>query len=396
MSLEIEKNGNLVDLNIYYQRQQSQQSYEGDCNDSTDTKWWSFTPYDLEETKYYIKKLLVLPGLITVIVIVMFFMGFYENPIIGIMSIILTYIGSLLLTIYTREQRRKSRFEIPENDVLTPTPPPLNKLEETKFRIGFVGDIMMMRKYKLTFHEKVKKFFNKVDIIVGNFEGIVTKQDPPLSKQAHPENPEKILKQLQDLLGSNTKWLLCLSNNHSIDFGSKEFHKSLHKIRREPKIDVFGRNDVTNVFVKGKNINISTASEWSNQKTWDCISRFRNNEIDSYYSQNKFNIFYPHWGYENERYVRSNIQNNAKELLISNTANKLDLIFGCHPHVRQPIMKVRDEFIDQHGNNIELWKLVAFSGGNFTSGVTFLRKKKHIHGIIMKCDIGPLKNYPNQ
>ena len=39
-----------------------------------------------------------------------------------------------------------------------------------------------------------------------------------------------------------------------------------------------------------------------------------------------------------------------------------------------------------------LKKLVAFSGGNFTSGVTFFRKKKHIHGIIMKCKIGPLGN----
>jgi len=397
MSLRTEGN---EELDVYYQRQEDEQLYTGNCNDSTKVKCCKFTPYTYHENINYIYRMLVLPGLITTIVIVLVIMGVYQNLIIGIISGIITYIGSLFLSIYIREQNRESNFEIPESDQL-PSGEDLNVLKEVKLKIGFVGDIMRMRDHKLTFSEDIETFFSDVKIVVGNLEGIVTDKKCKLTKQAHPK---EILKPLQELLRDNTKWLLCLCNNHSLDFGNEEFHKSLHIIRRESKIDVFGRNDVTNVFVEGEDINISTASEWSNQKTWDCISRFSDTNVDPYYSQNKFNIFYPHWGFENERYVRTNIQDNARALLTGNNNEKLDLIFGHHPHVRQPIMVVREELKDQNGvqildrqgNRLVLKKFVAFSGGNFTSGVTFWRRKKHIHGIILKCDIGPLEDYTNQ
>lgn len=353
------------------------------CDNSTRTHWWGFTPYDFRETMYYIYKMLVLPGLITAIVIVLLIMGVYENIIIGTISTILTYIGSLLFSIYIRERRRERRFAIPDDELITENSFNLNEISETKFRIGFVGDIMRMRDFELIFSNNVVNFFNGVNIIIGNLEGIVTDRES-FAKQFHPD---KILQQLTNLLGGNTRWLICLSNNHSIDFGNQEFHNSLHTIQKVPEIDVFGRNDVPHVIVGGVDINISTASEWSNQKTWNCISKFRDTEIDSYNSQERFNILYPHWGYESERYVRTGIQNTARDLLTNNSNLKWDLIFGQHPHVRQPIMKVRDE---------NIWKLVAYSGGNFTSGVTFLRRSKHIHGIIMKCDIGPLRQDSNQ
>ncbi|MFW9875406.1 MAG: CapA family protein [Candidatus Thorarchaeota archaeon] len=379
------------ELNDYYQRQQRQQTYEGNCDESNKTHWWGFTPYDFQETIYYSYRMLVLPGAITTIVIFLIIIGVYENVIIGVISTFLTYIASLLISIYIREKRRERRCAIPDSEKLTTSP--LNEIKETKFRIGFVGDIMRMRDYELKFSADVHNFFNDVNIIIGNLEGIVKDDECPLTKQSHPK---KILQQLQDLLGDNTKWLLCLGNNHSIDFGNQEFHKSLHIVRQESNIDVFGRNDVPYVFVEGQNINIATATEWSNQKNWNCIAKFGITEVELYHSSNKFNILYPHWSYENERYVRSSIQNKAKQLLTSIPNKKWDLIFGHHPHVRQPIMKFKDEYKDQQGNSIEFWKLVAFSGGNFTSGVTFLRKKKHIHGTIMKCDIGPLEDNDTQ
>ena len=72
---------------------------------------------------------------------------------------------------------------------------------------------------------------------------------------------------------------------------------------------------------------------------------------------------------------------------------KWDLIFAHHPHVLQPIMKVRDDIKISKTRTVPYCKLVVFSAGNFTSGANIIRKKKHISGIIMKCEIGPLEGY---
>jgi len=376
-----------TNLNTYYGSDPDRIS---PCNDSTDAKWWRFIPYDLRETINYIIKMLVLPGLIAAIFIYLMILstGSFGNLTIGIIITVLTYIGSILISFYARERFLTRFHAIPPEDLLVPDPPdPFNAIEPKQFSIGFVGDIMRMRKYQLMFSNDVIDFFKDVDIIVGNLEGIVIDQDCPLTKQSHPPN---IRPQLQALLRGNTTWLLCLSNNHSIDFGNLTFHKSLNIIQQIPEIDVFGRNDVPHIYVEESEINISSASMWSNQKTWDCISEYTQSKLNSYNSQRRFNILYPHWNYENERYVRRRIQKSAKLLLTDDSNLKWDLIFGQHTHVRQPIIKVVAEHKDPNNIIVKSKKIIAFSGGNFASGVTFLRKKKHIHGIIMKCDIGPL------
>jgi hypothetical protein len=76
-----------------------------------------------------------------------------------------------------------------------------------------------------------------------------------------------------------------------------------------------------------------------------------------------------------------NLQNNLpffKKYQIETKMNdqKWDLIFGHHPHVPQPIKN--------YGRGI-----LAFSGGNFTSSK---RRRKHISGLIMKCEIGRANN----
>jgi hypothetical protein len=220
--------------------------------------------------------------------------------------------------------------------------------------------------------------------------------------------------------------LLCVTNNHSIDFGNSDFHVSLEDIQKDQRFDVFGRNDVPNVLVKDKNISIACASEWSNQKNWECISRYKQNNRRSqrsrcddenytgfFHCDDKFNILFPHWGYENEKYVRTRVQKDAIGLITGksqtyspfqnfirvlfrkkvtpNLDKKWDFIFGHHSHVRQPIIEIKDT-LEINGNNIPYKRLVAFSGGNFTSGANIIRKKKHIYGIIMKCKIGPLKD----
>lgn len=354
-------------------------------------KWYRFTPYDLKETINWALKMLLLPGLISIILIVYVTFQMYDNLVLQYTSSVLTIISTFLLWIYFREQAMETFHNIPQSkrlpEGLTPKFNPIGRPELT---IGFVGDIMMMRGFNLDFHSDVIKFFDDVDLIVCNLEGIIPEQNNTFAKQSHLE---EILSQLRPLLKIDAVWLVCVSNNHSIDFSNTEFLDSINIIqdqRNLKKFKVFGRNDVQKLFINDK-FCISTATNWSNQKEWTCISRYEDAVLDDL-CKNRFNILYPHWGYENERYTRRKIQKNATELLtrrISAQQNpgankkKWDLIFGHHPHTRQPVMKVEEG---------GLKKLVAFSGGNFTSGVTFIRKKKHIHGIIFKCDIGPLSN----
>src|SRR6056297_2465618 len=45
---------------------------------------------------------------------------------------------------------------------------------EPEFNIGFAGDIMPLFKYDLSFDPSVKEFFSDVELIVANFEGIIS------------------------------------------------------------------------------------------------------------------------------------------------------------------------------------------------------------------------------
>lgn len=419
---------NNIILDTYY----SQTGAVAPCNRNTKTRWGRVSPYDGEETIYWAFKHLTLPGIGVLIVAIILIVQLFKNPIWDAIVAILGISAVVFILSYIRELIRSKIYKIPNGEIKVGYDYsgenieelfriPLNTITEPKFKIGLVGDIMMLKKYLLDFDQEVIDFFMGVDIIIGNLEGIITPKNARIPKQRH-ENPP-ILDQLGTLLTNNTKWLLCLSNNHSIDFGNADFHDSLSKIQRHPKFDVFGRNDVPNVLIQNFPINIASGTEWSNQKNWDCTSIYKSVEINSYHCPDKFNILFPHWGYENEKYIRERVRLDSEALLtglspdykkiqtfvrkvfkkkiIPERNKKWDFIFGHHSHVRQPIMVFEDELRDQEdnpitdsdGDNIRIKKLVAFSGGNFTSGANIIRKKKHIYGIIMKCEIGPLQSY---
>ena len=395
-------------LAVYYN---GHSSYTVNCPQTSHTTWWRVTPYNRQETLYWILRMIALPLAAAVILIVIFQVGLgsFSNPVIQGISYILFYIASIFLTSYSRELERAALYRITLADGLIDEKEDpdgrinlvagaftltLNNIHPVQYRIGFVGDIMMMRGHNLVFDPGIIDFFNGVEIIVGNLEGIVNTDGHGLFTQAHQPN---ILPQLQTLVRDNTQWLMCLGNNHSIDFGNISFHDSLTRIDGSPISYVFGRHDVPNAYYQNPHplINIVTATQWSNQHNWDCISEYEDSNIHpgirAHHLNTHFNILYPHWGYENERYVRHSIQEDARAWLTSPNQN-WDLIFGHHPHVRQPIMSVPA----RTAANIPFEKLVVFSGGNFTSGVKFLRARKHLFGTIMTCEIGPLTADPNQ
>jgi len=297
-----------------------------------------------------------------------------------------------------------------------------NQKKKAKYIIGFIGDIMKMGDYTLKFEKRVKKFFNGVHLIVGNLEGLILKiKKDGISTQHHND---KILDQLARIKLESTKskveskWLLCVSNNHSADFGIVDFEESRDLINDKENFYAFGDLDKKHSFFPWnksqgmEDINIVTGTMWTNKKSNNLIARF--DSCNSHHDSDKFNILFPHWHYENESYIRSKIQRKAINLFLSgdykemnwnkiydlidkfspfkkrikrawfqekfykksevpvnDEKQKWDLIYGHHSHVPQPIKN--------YGKGI-----MGYSGGNFTSSQ---RRKKHISGLIMKCEI---------
>jgi len=144
---------------------------------SYEPKWYRFTPYDLEETINWVIKMLVLPGAISILIIVYVTFQMYNNLVLQFTSSVLTVISTFLIWIYLREKALEELHKIPQSKRLTEgLTRNFNSNVDPKLTIGFVGDIMMMRGFKLKFHRDVIKFFDDVDLIVCNLEGIIPKQ----------------------------------------------------------------------------------------------------------------------------------------------------------------------------------------------------------------------------
>lgn len=417
-----------IPLDRYYS---SKEGISGGQQKPIKAKKWGISPYEIEETIYYFGKHLALPGIAGLLIPLMIIFGIFDNSLFETLSYVVYTIAAILLLSVGRELIRGWRYKIKEGVIYLPGPyyfrreaedyvPRINEISEIKYRIGFVGDIMKMNDFDLEFHPDIKSFFKDTDLIIGNLEGII-KQPCPKLKQAHKDD---ILEKLERLLSDNTKWLLCLSNNHGEDFSNTLFNQTIQTIQKDPKFDVFGRHDISFIHNQEEDITIACATQWSNQKTWNYTFKYTNPDIDinnyiknpkypfRLIQNNNFNILLPHWGFENEKYVRTRFQKDAKALLtgkwdryrgiqkmyrtrlsrgiFAHPNHKWDLIFAHHPHVLQPIMTVPDEFKTKEGKSISLNKVIVFSAGNFTSGANIIRKKKHISGIIMKCEIGPL------
>ncbi|NHJ85477.1 MAG: hypothetical protein FK734_08445 [Asgard group archaeon] len=245
----------------------------------------------------------------------------------------------------------------------------INKITP-KMKIGFIGDVMRMAKRELVIDQTISDFFNDIDYLVINFEGIISKKYKrgAVGSQIHEE---KALESLKTLFPPE-KTVLSNSNNHAGDFGWEEFQRT-YKITQDHGFLVVGRRDEPTIMLD-KTVNLATASFLSDQR---CSYVSNMIELDSYYNSDaKFNILYPHWGYELQFYPWPSQVEQAKEYL-----KKWDLIIGHHAHVPQPVSTYQTD------NGL---KAVAYSLGNFSYGLRW--KVHHRDGMILKATIGPNKD----
>ncbi|MBK5112405.1 MAG: CapA family protein [Candidatus Heimdallarchaeota archaeon] len=238
-----------------------------------------------------------------------------------------------------------------------------------KIKLGFIGDIMRMAKNKLVIDNSIKEFFKDIDYLIGNFEGIITTKNKrgAVGSQILAESDLEAIKEFLP----PEKILLSYSNNHAGDFGWEEFQKS-YKIVKDHGFMVIGRRDEPAILLDNK-VNIGVASFLSDQR---CSFISDKEELTNYYNKNaKFNILYPHWGFELQYYPWPDQVDLANKLL-----NTWDLILGNHAHTPQPV----SIYPTTKGN-----KVVAYSLGNFCYGLKW--KKYHHNGLIVKTEIGPNK-----
>ncbi|MBL7820042.1 MAG: CapA family protein [Saprospiraceae bacterium] len=216
--------------------------------------------------------------------------------------------------------------------------------DATDFNIGFIGDLMPVNGKSLILSDELKFQLKGLDLLVVNFEGVITDSKRFLAQVHHPD----ILDKLRNIY--HGPLILNVANNHSGDFGESGFYKHLEILQRS-NFPVFGYRE--NPYYDIKNIRLYSSSLWSNQE-FRVINRFNYQtaqSINQNISENQFNIFLPHWGYEMQRYPIKKHQNFAYNLL-----NDWDMIIGNHTHCPQPVELI--PFENEH-------KIVAFSLGNF-------------------------------
>lgn len=237
-----------------------------------------------------------------------------------------------------------------------------------ELKLVFLGDIMPPGNRTLEIHESVLNFVADADYLIGNFEGVIVNKKAKRAFLSQAHSPH-ILDKLAELKDPN-KIVLSCSNNHSGDFGHKYFSASCN-LMKEKGFQTIGAIDNPNVILNNK-VNLVSATSWSNQKC-SYIATF-DNSLKLIDKSSKFNLLFPHWGYEMQAYPNPQQLYLAHDLL-----STWDAIIGHHSHCPQPVtMHTFDK------TN----KLLAFSLGNFSTWV-FLQK--YSSGIILKIEIGQNK-----
>ncbi|MFX0097898.1 MAG: CapA family protein [Candidatus Hodarchaeota archaeon] len=231
---------------------------------------------------------------------------------------------------------------------------------EPKIKLGFIGDILPMGEKKLAFDSNLNGFLQDTDFLIGNFEGTISEADKVFMSQAHSE---RILADLEELFPPE-RIVLSLANNHSGDFGWNEFSRSSQILKNHGFLTI-GESDKSSIMLE-KTVNLSTATRWSNRP---CSYISDLNDVEkSFNPEAKFNILYPHWGYELQLYPNPGQIRLGRKLL-----EEWDMIIGHHSHCPQPVTN-------------ESKKLLAYSLGDFSIGKNL---RKYLYGMVIKTEIGP-------
>jgi len=215
----------------------------------------------------------------------------------------------------------------------------LNENITPKYSIAFIGDIMDMAGRNEAVSMNIKQFFQDCDYLVGNFEATIT----------------------------TAKKTYDLAQRH----GYKIFSESVAKLESRG-FQIIGITQKPFAEI-GSDIRIVAGTSISNH---DCDYIVKIEDAIKHYAPDKFNVLYPHWGYDLELFPRP-----ATVAMANKVIADFDAIIGHHAHVPQPVTTV-----NSNGDNSDANKLIAYGLGDFC---IWEELKHYLYGMIMKLDIGP-------
>ncbi|MBF8982632.1 CapA family protein [Lutibacter sp. B2] len=287
-----------------------------------------------------------------------------------------------------------------------------NTVDSTSIQILAVGDIMvhgpqLRAQYDTTTQEYdflnnfqfVKPYIQRADVAVCNLETTFGGNDKKYSSFPRFNTPDSLVHALKDT-GLD---VIATANNHCLDTGADGVIRT-NQIVKNAGLDVIGttinENEEPFVIKNIKGIKVGFISytyetrPYGKYKTLNGlkiptsfeknINTFNYDHLDQELQKMHMNInamkekgaeliiFYVHWGNEYHRNPNAYQKKMAKAL-----ANfDVDLIFGSHPHVVQPI-----EFIESDtGKKV----MVVYSMGNFLSNQRYeIMKNRYTEDGIM-------------
>jgi poly-gamma-glutamate synthesis protein (capsule biosynthesis protein) len=228
----------------------------------------------------------------------------------------------------------------------------------------------------------VKKYIEKADLAIGNFEG--TFGGPPYRGYPSFSTPDE----LADALKSTGFDVVITANNHMVDTGNFGVIRTLEVLRTaglstsgsrtdlgEPRYSINKVNGVNVGIISytyessGDGAGVAINGNYISDETAQLINSFSYNRLDG--DLEEINIvvsdareagadviiLYLHWGEEYQQ-----IPNKWQEQIVTSAIEKMnvDVIFASHPHVIQKIEMVESQYTGKYVP-------VFYSMGNFIS-----------------------------
>lgn len=286
------------------------------------------------------------------------------------------------------------------NSCNEPTTPTIAEKEDTTISVLGAGDVLMHMEQVYSGYDSktntynydnfftcVKNYVSTSDLAICNSETTYLGKGHNFSGYPKFNSPKEILNSIKNA-GFD---MVCSTHNHINDMGDKGI-ESTAKLIKEAGLDLLGiKNTVKDKNyivkdIKGVKIGITNYTYSTIDKNGyryinglplskemePKINLFSDSNIENDINNMKstydnmikdgaeFTIFYIHWGNEYQ------LQPSAQQEKLAGMLNSIgvNVIFGSHPHVVQPIRTLKN---DTNGNET----LVCYSLGNFISNQRF-------------------------